>query len=179
MKLPSRLVVPGLLAVSLCLVALFSFTSCGPAPTEPKPALQYKATAEGCADFLVYKWNDAMTEAIVVQARKEDLGLSTHSRTFRLDSIPPGSLSVRIDLFPTRQQWAYCSDVVNPDHRTPTSWYATSGTATITLDHDSTTSNEVYKATVKLQNVHLSNGTTEVTVGEQSFNDVTVGWLPG
>jgi hypothetical protein len=164
----------------LALTTLFSFTSCGPV-VDPvvEPSLRYKSDAQGCANFTIYKWNESMTEALVIDGLKDELKLSTASRTFRLDSVPEALLSVRVDRYTRTTLSPYCTDVRNPDQESPRVWRATSGTVTITLDRDSVVSNDLYKVTVKLRDVHFKNGTAEVVLTEENFNDVTVGWLPG
>jgi hypothetical protein len=176
----SRLLASILLATGVALVTLFSLTSCGTVNSpEPEPSFHYRSTAEGCSDFSVYKWNESMTEAIVVVASKPVLGLSTASRTFRLDSVPEAFLSVRVDRYTRTSLSPYCTDVLNPDQEAPRVWRAIAGTATITIDRDSIPPGETYKATVKLQNVRFTNGNIELTLSEETFTDVVVGWFPG
>src|SRR4051812_37307730 len=96
----SRITTSTLIATGITLAILFSLTSCGTVTSpDPQPSLHYTSAAQGCGNFSVYKWNESMTEAIVVKADKDLLGLSTTSTTFRLDSVPSAALSVRVDRY--------------------------------------------------------------------------------
>jgi hypothetical protein len=168
------------LVIAIASAASSAFTSCGTGiDYDPKPSLRYKPAAAGCGDIFVYKWNESGTEALIVQARREDLRLSTQSRTFRLDSMPQTSLHVWVDRYTRSAGEPYCTDVLYPDQERPRQWNAVSGTATITIDRDTVAGGELFKATVKLRNVGFTNGQVVVTLSEETFNDVTVGWYPG
>jgi hypothetical protein len=180
MRIQSRLIASIAATVAVGAFTVLSMTSCG-VVLEPvsEPTLHYKSTASGCANFTVFKWNESMTEALVVDGFKDSLNLSTASRTFDLATTAAPSLRVRIDRYTRVTLAPYCTDVRNPDQEAPHVWTAVAGTATITLDRDTVTAGDTYKVTVKLQNVRFSNGSKEVTLAEETFNDVVVGWLPG
>lgn len=170
------------LVSAMTLLAGFSLTSCYIEPVAlQRPAFDYKAKAEGCGGIFVYKWNAATSEAILVSAKKEELGLSTQARTFRLDSVDMRHLSVWVDVYDApRRSSPYCTDVIDGSQSVPTTWRATSGLVTIVLDRDSVPAFETYKATVTLENVHFRSGNgVEVELERESFNDVVVGWFPG
>jgi hypothetical protein len=156
-----------------------SLMSCGVGVVDNTPSMHYTSTAQGCANFFVYKWNDTRTEALVIRGDGAGLGLSTASRTFDLATTSQSSLHVWIDRYTRQSVSPYCTDVVDNNAEKPHKWEATSGTATVTRDRDSVAEGDTFKVTIKLQNVHLTDGSKEVTLSEESFNDVTVGWLPG
>ena len=156
-------------------------SACGVEPTSRTPSLTYDGTASGCGDFFVYTHSADLTEALVVEARRPELGLSTGEKSFDLGTTGE-KLAARIELFSRRgASLPYCVDVLPATPETPVRWRAIAGTAVISLSDSAAASNEPYKATVRLENVTFASpaGDRTVVLRELVLRDAVVGWFPG
>jgi hypothetical protein len=155
--------------------------ACGVEPSSRTPSLVYDGVTSGCGDIFVYMRSTDRMEALVVDAWRSELELSTAAKSFDLGQTGE-KLKVRIELFSRRSSpIPYCSDLLAEKPETPAVWRAIAGTAIISLSDTSTAFNEPYRATVRLENVTFASPTGEKTVvlKELLMNDALVGWFPG
>lgn len=166
-------------------------TTTTPAPA-PSPGLPppyqasggWTARAGGCADFTIFSANESGRRFLVVQARKDELGIAKLGDTVTVDlanKTAGPSTAVTVDNYPVApQEPAYCSDIGGSGSAAlPTESYAFSGTVTFTIagvgrDGDS------YAVTVKLAGVAIRNpdGSREA-IPDVTYPNVDVGWYPG
>ena len=142
------------------------------------PTLSYDGRVGGCGNIFVYRINENETEGISVSADVDVLDLSTESKTF--DVLQDG-LTVEV-LKGTDIRWLYCDDTYDGQEQ-PTSWKATSGSVTIQLSSDDFREmpefERWYEATVTVNDVVFSNGSTEAALETLSFENIGAGWLAG
>src|SRR5262245_32846849 len=96
----------------------------------PEPKFDYDST-NGCSDFIVYQTNKDRSEALVVIADDDKLGIkdgvtNLDLATARLD------LSVKVRVYPRPQKHIHlCTDFLDPDSDEPIVWEAAEGKLTV------------------------------------------------
>jgi hypothetical protein len=135
--------------------------------------------AGGCSNIFIHKSSVSGKEVLIVDASKDDLGLSTTPKSFDLESAP-NALSVRIDAYSQKAPQQYCTDVITTSWKTPATWRATRGSITITLSDNSAGHNVSYTVTAQLRDIRFEDGNgNNMMLPELTLKDVSVGWLPG
>lgn len=164
-----------LLITTLTLV----LSSCCTAPDSSIPSLDFPGKGSGCGNVILYKVSSSGTDVLVVEARKDLLGLSTTMGTFDILKHK-GSLDIRLDVYDQQvPMHRYCNDVLVPGPE-PVVWTAIDGKATIVLSRDSAAFNESYTATVVLTDVTFVGPLDQTLfLKETTFKEIVVGWLPG
>ena len=156
------------------------------ADTPLTPGLVYNGRNQGCGDIFLYKANNEnrMSEYLVVGIDARAFDLSAEPLTLEL-SEHPETVTVKVDLFGARVynlgEFPYCNDV-GPAAEPYSVWQAESGTITVSINGEvpeESCTGEGYEVTVRLENVVLRNGSESVTLVEELFENVPVGWCAG
>ncbi len=153
-----------------------------PAGASREPAFAF-GPAGGCGDFTLYRANEDRTEVLVVQVRKDKLGLPPAGpKTFDL-AAPPDGLTVHIDLY-TRppRHFPYCTDMIDPEAEKPVPWTARAGTARLSVSEPAAVEpgrSRTYKATVRLEGLVVEGpGGKRAGPKEAIVLEADVGWIP-
>lgn len=158
------------------LPAMTLLSACGQNPVDPQG---FFGRTGGCGNFLVYKFNNDLTDAVVVQADAAQLSLDRTPREF---SLPHSAFDVRIDRFSGPAYAHYCDDVMeSTEPKVTRFWKAVSGTVRVAAgDVPPPGSWETYPVVVSLHNVTFQDQFgDQVVIKELDFGSVVVGWLPG
>ena len=165
-------------AIIVVLIATFGYFFRSTPPT----SISFQETSDGCLGVFVYKINKDDTVGISVDARKEELKLSTTAQTFEVGKTD--GLEVEI-LVGEQIKRLYCDDVSYLDQLEPRQLIGKSGEAIISIsgiDKSKPEEGKLYTATVILRNVRFSDykgSNSYITVDELIFKDVLVGWSIG
>lgn len=195
-----RLVAPlahlGVLALSACSSSTGTELSHppGPQPNVPRqvvpsedgpidvPQGAFTGDGEGCSNLLAFRASADETQFAVVQIDRAQLGLSVgQTKTVDLGTTPAG-VEVYVDVYAAAIAGTkpYCSagDGARP---AMTRWMAEAGTLTITLGPDPEAGNSTYRATLRLEKVHLVGPDRgfAVVVPSVHMESIRVGWPPG
>lgn len=160
----------------LIVPAMTFFSACGQNPVDPQG---FSGRTGGCGNFMVYTFNNDLTDAVVVQADASQLGLDLTPREF---SLPHSAFDVRIDRFSGPAYAHYCDDVLeSTEPKVTRSWKAVSGTVRVAAgDAPQPGSWDTYPVFVSLHNVTFQDQFgDQVFIKELDFGSVVVGWLPG
>jgi len=164
----------------ICLLpVLFLAAGCGSNPVDPGG---FVGKTGGCGNFTVYRFNAAMTDALVVRATASNLGFGREPVGF---TLPNSDLDVRIERFSGAADQYYCDDVFGSGEPKVTHiWRAVSGTITVaagdTTYVDPGGFMTQYKVSLEFRDVTLRDDDgNEVTIGNADLSDIGVGWLPG
>ena len=145
------------------------------------PSLMY-SDSDGCGHAFLYGWSDDRTEAMVVRADKDDLGLSTTPKAFDL-SAPPRGLELFVHIYerPVRS-FPYCTDVGIVPPLTVETWRVVGGTMTVTLSAPGmyARSPDLYRATIRLVGAQFVSATgARVSLPRPVTLTAVVGWVSG
>jgi len=161
------------------------FTSCG----ENKeccvlpPVTTYsfaKATAQGCSDFYVYKELPEEGLHLYISGDRTSLGLNITEQTFEV-----GTPNLKVEMLKFEDEIGNyaCDDVANDQGEIIATWTAISGEILLQITEDSISVDPwgtTFKMTAKLKDMELESAEKEVvSISEELFEDVFVGWLPG
>lgn len=154
----------------------------GAPPPPAQIAGSWSANAAGCSNFVVYASHTSGRRYLVVEAKKENLGIANVGDTVTIDLASKSasfSAAVYTDTFAKAPGEArYCSDVVT-DTQEPQRSNALEGKVTFTISGQGR-EGDLYSVTVKLEGVVVRNafGNPE-TIPDVTYASVGVGWLPG
>ena len=146
--------------------------------------LEFIGSGSGCVNFFVFKLNEDKNIGLTVTGIKDALELNQDLKTF--DLATEQHLMVNID------KWAndmntYCTDVVEAGTELLNSYESISGTVKVQIVEDSIIYSGanafpelLYKIDVHLENILLQdNSGEELSIPNEKFSDVLVGWFPG
>ncbi len=149
--------------------------------------IQETNTSKGCGDIFVYKVNDDDTVGISVSARSNILNLTTIKKSFEIGKTD--GLNVELQIRGRKVARTYCTDVGYSNQKKSSRLTGKYGTAIISISNyaelppgSKKRNPNGYKTTVILKDVSFidENGNdVDITIGEQIFKDVQVGWYPG
>ena len=141
-------------------------------------------SSKGCGNIVLYGWTEDYTEAIIVRADRDKLGLHAGVNTVNVAPRRPG-LQVQVEMYARTQPGLpgyYCNDVRLPEWERPDKTLeATSGTLVITLGEPGAVKAEgAYEATVTLRDVvfRRPDGTTVSPKGPITL-EALVGFVCG
>src|SRR5262245_22433029 len=148
----------------------------------PEPSFAYDATG-GCSDLILYQTNTGQTEALVVTADTDMLGLKVGVTAFDLAAAPK-DLDVAVRVFYRSQKHLnLCTDFLDPNSDTPGVWTAIAGKLTIersSADPKSEGKSRTYRARATIENAEFRGPTGySVKCPHTVTLDATVGWYPG
>ena len=156
-------------------------------PGYPPPSTTsggWTASASGCADFTVFSANTNGRRFLVIQARKDELGIAKLGDTVTVDLANKAagpSTAVNVDNYPQAPlEPPYCSDIGSSGSvALPTESPAVSGTVTFTIAGVGREGGS-YAVTVKLQGVVVRNtGGSLEAIPDVTYPSIDVGWYPG
>jgi hypothetical protein len=118
---------------------------------------------DGCANMIVYGKSSDRTEAIVVQATRDALGLAAVPRTFDL-AAPRSDLTVVVHVFahPVRNM-PFCTDVIDGQLKSE-EWRAVAGTITLDASAPGISTSYpswMYRTTITLTGAEFVNSSGE------------------
>lgn len=167
------------IAPCAALLGLALTGACGAQTPGDLPLLAF-IESDGCGDIRVFAVNADGSEALIVNADVETLGLERErERSFDL-ADPPAGLQVFLDVYrrpPPMPQ--YCTDIL-VEVEPPAKWSSVGGRVTIELRDSNEWGDGFYSAVVVLKNAIFEDGAGfRVEQREPIELTATVGWLPG
>ena len=158
-----------------------SAVGCSESRALPKAA-SLTGEAGGCGTFLVYRFNESRTLAVVVTVDQYQFELSEEPTIIPLEPGQPG-VDVQVLHFEQPAGQYFCDDV-GGDPEPFATWTVTGGTLEVILTAGTppaNLSNATHKATVILKNATITNSkSSEVSeFGDVRIDDVWVGWFAG
>jgi hypothetical protein len=151
-------------------------------PVIPEPTFSYDSTG-GCSDLILYRTNKEQSEALVVTADTDKLGLKVGVTAVDLAATPNG-LDVVVRVYYRPQKHLHlCTDFLDPNSDTPGVWTAIGGKLTIErfpADPKPEGMSQTYRAKATIENAEFRGPTGySVKCPHTITLDATVGWYPG
>ncbi len=162
------------LGLPVLLLLLLFGTACDEGPQE-FPWI-FPDAAEGCGEFILYRYSDDGTIALYVNVDMELLRLQPGNYLFKLARSPEG-ISVLLHEFATPAFGYYC-DSIQADPEIQESWHAVSGEVEFTL---SAANGDRYTVEMQLRQITFADAeeTEAYTLRSMDLGEVEVGWYPG